>query len=45
MVTCVYVSPQLHQFWIIDYRIFDPNGGSMSKLDPVHDILLDCVHR
>ena len=24
VVTCVYVNPETDQFWIIDYRIYDP---------------------
>ncbi|MBX3002004.1 MAG: hypothetical protein KF893_25995 [Caldilineaceae bacterium] len=24
LVTCVYVNPDTAQFWVIDYRIFDP---------------------
>src|SRR5688572_11982581 len=24
VVTCVYINPDTNQFWIIDYRIFDP---------------------
>jgi hypothetical protein len=30
VVTCVYVNPQLDQFWIIDYRIYDPAGARRS---------------
>ena len=26
VVTCVYVNPELDRFWIIDYRIYDPDG-------------------
>ena len=33
IVTCVYVNPETAQFWIIDYRIFDPDGDGLSKLD------------
>jgi len=45
VVTCVYVNPQLDQFWIIDYRIYDPDGDGKSKLDHVHDMLLNCVYQ
>lgn len=24
VVSCVYVNPETEQFWVIDYRIFDP---------------------
>ena len=32
MVTCVYVNPDTEQHWIVDYRIFDPDGDGKSKL-------------
>jgi hypothetical protein len=45
IVTCVYVNPQLNQFWIIDYRIFDPDGDGKTKLDHVQEMLVNCVHQ
>ena len=45
IVTCVYVNPDLDQFWIIDYRIYDPDGDGKTKLDHVQDMLLNCVHQ
>jgi hypothetical protein len=39
MVTCVYVNPELQQYWIIDYRIFAPDQDGKSKLDHVRDML------
>ena len=33
VVTCVYVNPDTEQFWVIDYRIFDPERDGKSKLD------------
>ncbi|NJO16451.1 MAG: transposase [Thioploca sp.] len=44
IVTCVYVNPKLDQFWIIDYRIYDPDGDGKTKLDHVQEMLLNCVH-
>ena len=44
VVTCVYVNPTLDQFWIIDYRIYDPDGDGKTKLDHVHDMLTNCVY-
>jgi hypothetical protein len=43
VVTCVYVNPQRDQFWIIDYRIYDPDGDGKTKLDHVQDMLRHCV--
>lgn len=45
IVTCVYVNPETDQFWIIDYRIYDPDGDGKTKLDHVQDMLLNCVHQ
>jgi hypothetical protein len=45
VVTCVYVNPQLDQFWIIDYRNYDPDGDGKTKLDHMQDMLLNCVYQ
>lgn len=39
VVTCVYINPDRDQFWIIDYRIYDPDGDGNSKLDHVREML------
>jgi len=44
VVTCVYVNPQLERFWIIDYRLYDPDGDGKTKLDHVRDMLQHCVY-
>jgi hypothetical protein len=44
VVTCVYVNPELDQFWLLDYRIYDPNGDGKSKLDHVREMLSHTVH-
>ena len=38
-VTCVYVNPTLDRFWVIDYRIYDPQTDGKSKLDHVKEML------
>jgi hypothetical protein len=45
IVTCVYVNPELDQFWIIDYRIYNPEGDGKTKIEHVQDMLLNCVHQ
>jgi hypothetical protein len=45
VVTCVYVNPQLDRFWIIDYRLYDPEGDGKTKLDHLRDMLLNCVYQ
>jgi hypothetical protein len=43
MVNCLYVNPDSGQYWIIDYRIFDPLGDGKSKLDHVREMLISVV--
>jgi hypothetical protein len=43
VVNCV-VNPQTGEYWIIDYRIYDPDGDGKSKLDHVRDMLGNLVH-
>lgn len=38
VVTCVYINPRLDEFWLIDYRIYDPEGDGKSKLDHVWEM-------
>jgi hypothetical protein len=45
VVTCVYVNPKTDQFWIIDYRIYDPDGDGKTKLDHMQDMLMNCVYQ
>ena len=45
VVTCVYVNPDTDQFWLIDYRIYDPDGDGKSKLDPVREMLTNVVYQ
>jgi Transposase DDE domain len=35
VVTCIYVNPDVEQFWSIDYRIYDPNRDGLKKTDHV----------
>jgi Transposase DDE domain len=44
VVTCVYVNPNTEQFWLIDYRIYDPDGDGKSKLDHVREMLTNVVY-
>lgn len=44
VVTCVYINPETEQFWIIDYRIYDPDGDGKTKLDHVREMLNNAQH-
>jgi len=45
VVNCVYYDPVDDQFWVIDYRVFDPERDGKTKLDHVRDMLLSALHR
>ncbi len=45
VVTCVYVNPDSDQFWLIDYRIYDPEGDGKTKLDHVREMLQQAVYQ
>ena len=44
VVTCIYINPEVDQFWLIDYRIYDPDGDGKSKLDHVREMLINLVY-
>lgn len=44
LVNCVYFNPEIGQSWVIDYRIYDPEGDGKSKLDHVEDMLQGIVY-
>ena len=43
MVNCLYVNPDNGQYWIVDYRIFNPDGDGKSKLDHVEEMLTQLI--
>ena len=45
IVNCVYYNPELDDFWIIDFRIFDPERDGKSKLAHVEDMLKNAIAR
>lgn len=44
VVTCIYVNPIIDQFWLIDYRIYDPDNDGKTKLEHAQDMLLNAVY-
>ncbi|MGA7953029.1 MAG: transposase [Gloeobacterales cyanobacterium] len=38
LISCLYVNPHTEQFWIIDYRLYEPDGDGKSKLDHLLDM-------
>jgi Transposase DDE domain len=45
VLSCLYVNPETQRFWVIDYRIFDPDTDGKSKLDHVEEMLRGTEHR
>ncbi len=39
VVTCVYVNPLAEQFWVIDFRVYDPEGDGQSKITHMLEML------
>ena len=39
IVTCVYVNPAENTFWIIDYRVYDPERDGKTKIDHLLEML------
>ena len=44
LISCVYVNVKTGQFWVIDYRVYDPDGDGKTKLDHVADMLHSLVY-
>ena len=45
IVNCIYFNPQIEQFWIIDYRIYDPDTDKKTKIDHVEEMILNVVNQ
>lgn len=43
LVSCVYVNPETCQFWVIDYRIYDPDSDGKTKPYHVSDMINSLV--
>ncbi len=41
--TASCVNPESGDYWIIDYRIFKPDGDGKTKLDHVRDMLTNAI--
>lgn len=44
LISCVYVNAETGQFWVIDYRLYDPDGDGQSKLEHVAAMLNGVVY-
>jgi Transposase DDE domain len=44
IVTCLYVNPELGRYWLIDYRIYDPDRDGKSKIVHAKEMLETIVN-
>jgi hypothetical protein len=45
LVCCVYVNPQTGHFWVLDYRLYDPQQDGKSKLQHVMAMFESALRR
>lgn len=45
VVNCLYYEPAFQKWWVIDYRIFDPERDGKTKHDHVRDMLESAKYR
>ena len=45
VVNCLYYEPAFQKWWVIDYRIFDPDRDGKTKHDHVRDMLESAKYR
>lgn len=44
VVTCLYYNQALDEYWVIDFRIFDPDRDGKSKIDHMQDMLANIAN-
>ncbi len=45
VVNCIYFNPKSEEFWIIDYRIYDPDSDSKTKIDHVEEMIFNVINK
>lgn len=43
VVNCLYYNPDINEFWVVNYRIFDPEKDGKTKIDHIQDMLESLV--
>jgi hypothetical protein len=43
LVNCIYVNPETEQFWVIDFRLFDPDKDGKGKANHVKDMFNNII--
>jgi Transposase DDE domain len=45
LISCVYVNPETEEFWVIDYRLYDPATDGKDKHQHVADMYDSCLEK
>ena len=43
VVTCIYINAKQNKFWLIDFRVFNPDADGKAKNEHVHDMLENVI--
>lgn len=44
LINCIYVNHEIGKFWVVDYRIYDPDRDGKTKIDHVTEMLRNLVY-
>ncbi len=44
LINCIYVNHEIGKFWVVDYRIYDPDRDGKTKIVHVMEMLQNLVH-
>ena len=44
LVNCIYVNHEIGKFWVVDYRVYDPDRDGKTKIDHVTEMLQNLVY-
>lgn len=44
LINCIYVNHEVGKFWVVDYRIYDPDRDGKTKIDHVTEMLQNLVY-
>ena len=44
VVSLVYYNPEIDRYWVIDYRIYQPDQDGKSKIDHLLDMLNNAIY-
>ena len=44
LINCIYVNYEIGKFWVVDYRIYDPDRDGKTKIDHVMEMLQNLVY-